>query len=162
MSYAFSLTGTNRAEPRAAINPFTGGSEMLPTFAMNADERAAVQAVVRRHGGTFEAGEGDLVVAGARMHFEDFGGLRCAVSIEGAIESAIAVLFELAAAGRLVVLNEHESCDEPIPVVTTAEARAQAIASDVEDGDVELATDVGRFLRVLLPGYDRVRGNGGA
>jgi hypothetical protein len=53
------------------------------------------------------------------------------------------------------VMNDYEKCDDPVPVVTRPEAAAQAAASGVEPGSPELVTDVARFLRVLLPGYDR-------
>jgi len=157
MTYKFSLRGTRRGELRMGVNPFTAQSAMLPTFVMSDDERAVVLAVITRHGGAITAGAGALVLAGAELLFEDLGGPRSRVSIEGAIEPAIAILFEIASAGRLIVTNEHEKCDEPIPIVTTAEAQAQAIASEVEYDPPEIVTDIGRFLRVLLPGYDRVR-----
>jgi hypothetical protein len=64
-------------------------------------------------------------------------------------------LFEIATAGRLVVVNDHDKCDEPVPVVTTTEAATQAEASRSEPDSPELVPDVDRFLRVLLPGYDR-------
>lgn len=158
MAYLFSLSGTNAGEPRSALDPFTGKPAMMPTFVMNDEERAAVHAVITRHGGTLQAGTGALSLPGAEMSFEDLGGPRSRVSIEGAIEPAIAVLFEIATAGRLLVINIHEKCDEPVPVVTTPEAHARTDALEEAFGAPELETDVGRFLRLLLPGYDRMRG----
>lgn len=155
MAYTFSLTGTRRGPDREAISPYTAKPAIVPTFLMDADERAAVLAVISRHGGALEDRRASVVLSGAVMTFRDFGGLRFGVSITGAIEPAIGVLFEIASAGRLVVMNDHEKCDEPVPVVTTAEAAAQAEASGAEQGPPELVTEVDRFLRLLLPGYDR-------
>lgn len=155
MAYVFSLTGTRRGPDREAINPFTAKLAMLPTFLMSDEERAAVLEVVARHGGAIEGGRGSVILPGAEMTFEDFDGPHFGVSITGAIEPAIAILFEMATVGRLVVMNNHEKCDEPVPVVTTTEAAAQSKASRAEPSSPELVTDVDRFLRVLLPGYDR-------
>lgn len=155
MAYSFKLTGTRRGPDRDAINPFTAKPAIVPTFLMSDEERAAVLAVVSRHGGVIESRRGSVVLSGAEMTFRDFDGPRFGVSITGAIEPAIEVLFEIAIAGRLVVMNDHEKCDEPVPVVTTAETAAQAEASGVELGPLELVTGVDGFLRLLLPGYDR-------
>jgi hypothetical protein len=155
MAYAFSLTGTRRGADREAISPFTAKPAMFPTFLMSDEERAAVLAVISRHGGAIEDRHGSVVLPGAEMTFRDFDGPRFGVSITGMIEPAIGVLFEIATAGRLVVMNDHDKCDEPVPVVTTAEAAAQAEASGAEPDSPELVTEVDRFLRVLLPGYDR-------
>ncbi|MBS2013565.1 MAG: hypothetical protein JST00_11790 [Deltaproteobacteria bacterium] len=157
MAYLFSLTGTRPGEPRTAVNPFTGEPGLYTPFVMSDEQHAAVVAVIKGHGGVVEAGTGRLAASGAELRFDDLGGPRCRVTIEGAIEPAIAVLFEIATAARVVVMNEHEACDEPVPVVTTAEAHAQAVASAFQDYPPELVDDVGRFLRVLLPGYDRMR-----
>lgn len=155
MAYTFSLTGTWRGPDREAISPYTAKPAIFPTFLMSGEERAAVLAVISRHGGAIEDRRASVVLSGAEMTFRDIDGLGFGVSITGAIEPAIGVLFEIASAGRLVVMNDHEKCDEPVPVVTTAEAAAQAEASGAEPGPPELVTEVERFLRVLLPGYDR-------
>ena len=157
MAYEFALMGTRRGEQRLVFNPFTGQSAMMTTPAMSDDERAAVRAVFARHGATLDAGSGTIALAGAAMRLEDLGGLRSVVIIEGLIEQAIGILFEIATAGRLVVMNDHVKCDDPGPVVTTAEAQTQANASDPDGLVPELVTDLGTFLRVLLPGYDRLR-----
>lgn len=155
MAYTFSLTGTRRGPDREGINPFTAKPVVLRTFLMSDEERAAVLAVVARHGGAIVDGRGSLVLPSAEMTFQDFDGPKFGVSISGTIEEAIGVLFEMATAGRLVVMNNHEKCDEPVPVVTTADAAVQAEASGVEPDSPELVTEVDTFLRVLLPGYER-------
>jgi len=152
MAYTFSLTGTRRGPDREAISPYTAKPGIFPTFVMSDEERAAVLAVISRRGGAIVERRGSVVLPGAEMTFQDFDGPRFGVSITGAIEPAIGVLFEIATAGRLVVMNDHEKCDEPVPVVTTAEAAAQAEASEADPGPPELVTEVDRFLRVLLPG----------
>ena len=155
MPYAFSLTGTRRGPDREAISPFTGKPAMFPTFLMSDEERAAVLAAISRHGGAIADRRGSVVLPGAEITFREFDGARFGVSITGAIEPAIAFLFEIATAGRLVVMNDHEKCDEPVPVVTTAEAAAQAKLSGPDRDQPELVTEVDHFLRTLLPGYDR-------
>lgn len=155
MAYTFSLTGTRRGPDREAISPYTAKPAIFPSFLMSDEERAAVLAVISRHGGAIEDRSASLVLSGAEMKFRDFDGPRFGVSITGAIEPAIGILFEIATAGRLVVMNDHETCDEPLPVVTTPEAAAQAEAAGAEPGPAELVTEVDRFLRRLLPGYDR-------
>lgn len=155
MAYVFSLTGTRRGPEREAMNPFTAKLAMLPTFVMSDKERAAVLEVIARHGGTIEERRGFVTLRGAAMTFEDFDGPQFGVSITGAVEPAIALLFEMATAGRLVVMNNHEKCDEPVPVVTTPDGAAQSKASGAEPSSPELVSDVDQFLRVLLPGYDR-------
>ncbi len=155
MAYTFNLTGTRRGPDREAISPYTAKPATCPTFLMSDEESAAVLAVISRHGGAIEDRRGSVVLTGAEMTFRDFDGPMFGVSITGSIEPAIGVLFEIATAGRLIVMNDHEKCDEPVPVVTTAEAQAQAEASEADRGPPELVTEVDRFLRVLLPGYDR-------
>jgi len=155
MGYTFSLTGTRRGPDREAINPYTAKPSIVPTFVMSDEERAAVLVVISRHGGAIADRRGSVVLSGAEMTFRDFDGPRFGVSVTGAIEPAIGVLFEVATAGRLIVMNDHEKCDEPVPLVTTAEAAAQAEASGAEPGRPELVTEVDAFLRLLLPGYDR-------
>lgn len=155
MAYWFSLTGTQRGPDHEALNPFTGKPGMAPTYLMGDDDRAAVLAIIARHGGALEGGRVSIDVSGTDMTFRDFDGPSFRVSITGAIEPAIQVLFEIATAGNLVVMNSHDNCDEPVPVVTTAETAARAEASDTQPGPPDLVTEVDRFLRVLLPGYDR-------
>ena len=155
MAYTFSLTGTRRGPDCEALSPYTATPAIFPTFLMSDEERAAVLAVISRHGGAIEDRRGSIILPGAEMTFRDLNGPRFGVSITGAIEPAIGILFEIAAAGRLVVMNDHEKCDEPVPVVTVAEAAAQAEVSGASCDPPELVTEVNRFLRVLLPGYDR-------
>ncbi len=153
MSYEFELYGTRTGPSREGRNPFTGKPATIPTFVMNEAEHAAVLEVITRHGGTMRDGGGAIVLACAELTFGDLAGPSFRASVTGAIEPAIEVLFEVATAGRLVITNERS--DEPVPVVTTAEAAAQAEASGVEPAPEQIVTDVSRFLRVLLPGYDR-------
>lgn len=133
MPYKFHLSGTLRGPERERINPFTRKPVMAPTFVMSDEERAAVDVVIaekKSPGLTFTASDRGIDVL-----------------VTGAIEPAIDVLFEIATAGNLVAMNTHEKCDEPVPVVTTDEAAARY------GSEAELTTDVGRFLRLLLPGY---------
>lgn len=153
MAYSFHLTGTRRGPDRALLDPYTGKQAMRATCVMSDDERSAVVAVVAKHGGAIVGGGGTVVLAGAEMSFVDVDGPMFGVSVTGAIEPAMDVLFEVATAGRLVVVNDHEKCDEPVPVVTTREAEAQAESVGAESP--ELAMDRDRFLRLLLPGYRR-------
>lgn len=119
---------------------------------MSDDERRAVGALIAKLGGAFVSG-GTVVLPGAQMTFVDVDGPMFGVTIRGAIEPAMLVLFEVATAGHLVVTNSHDACDEPVPVVTSreAEARAETVGTD----DPEVATDADSFLRALLPGYGR-------
>src|SRR6266508_6801856 len=103
---------------------------MVAASVMSEDEHQAALSVIARHGGGIEDGRGSLALAQAEIHFDNFGREGTDVEITGDIDSALDVLFELATAGRLVVVNTHERCDEPELVVTSAEAHAQALSTN--------------------------------
>jgi len=128
---------------------------MASAFVMSEDEHRAALSVIARHDGGIEGGRGSLALAKAEIRFGDFGDEGTDVEITGDIDSALDVLFEIATAGRMVVINTHEKCDEPVPVVTTADARAQALASEHDFGRPTLVNDALHFLVVLLPGHPK-------
>ncbi len=132
---------------------------MVAASVMSEDEHQAALSVIARHGGGIEDGRGSLALAQAEIHFDNFGREGTDVEITGDIDSALDVLFELATAGRLVVMNTHERCDEPELVVTSAEAHAQALASNEPDSELPLtlADNPLQFLVALLPGHPKAK-----
>lgn len=146
------LRGIRRGPTRPRKNVLTGEAETYAELEMNDEEYRAATAIMARHGGVDEYGEGRLVLPAARIEVWGFEYDGCMMSLSGDLRTAIEFVFELATAARLIVQFESAAGDASALVTTPkllAEAQALDAAALEELGSIVLVEDAAAMWRRL-------------
>jgi hypothetical protein len=148
MGFEVMLDATRWGAPRERRNPFTGAMVTCSAPELSDAELEAMRGVLVRAGATLDdEGAGFLALPQARL--ELYGPGAGLVKINGDLESACVVLFDLATAGQLSIRAPDFGEDEP-GLVTTAEALAR-IAQSPAQGPAILVASPNELARRLAP-----------